>query len=374
MISFNKPGVVGKELEYIQEAILSGQISGNGVFSNRCQSLLEQLFDVPKVLLTHSGTAALEMAATLAGIQPGDEVIMPSYTFVTTANAFVVHGAKIVFVDVYPDTLNLNEDLIEAAITPKTKAIVPVHYAGVSCNMDKIMTIAEHHQLTVIEDAAHAVSASYKEKPLGTIGHFGCFSFHETKNLSCGEGGAILINAPDYIRRAEIIWEKGTNRSEFFRGEVDKYSWVDIGSSYQPSELQAAYLYAHLEKAEDIRQDRLACWNNYYEAFKHLDSSKVLLPVIPNDCQHNAHLFHLKTSYHAQQVALIKHLQDHNIQAVFHYVPLHTSEMGQKHGRFTGKDQFTTLASETIVRLPLYYQLEQSAQAQIIQAVLAFYE
>ncbi|NOT83590.1 MAG: dTDP-4-amino-4,6-dideoxygalactose transaminase [Methylococcaceae bacterium] len=374
MIHFNKPAVTGNELKYLQEVISNQKISGDGEFSLRCHQLLEQKLNAKKVLLTSSGTDALEMAALLADIQPGDEVIMPSYTFVSTANAFVLRGANIVFVDIRPDTLNIDERLIERAITPKTKAIVPVHYAGVACEMDTIMDIAERHQLWVIEDAAHGVLAYYKGRGLGTIGHFGCFSFHETKNYSCGEGGAILVNHERHALRAEIIREKGTNRSQFFRGEADKYTWLDIGSSFLPSELQAAFLYAQLESAELIEKDRMASWQYYYQRLSPLAAKGLLeLPVIPADCQQNAHLFYIKTRDLKERTQLIAHLLAEEVMAVFHYVPLHSSVMGLKHGRFAGADRYTTIESERIVRLPLYYQLDSASLEHILKAIYLFY-
>lgn len=374
MISFNKPAVTGNEIKYLQEVLASEKLSGDGEFGLRCHHLLEQKLNAQKVLLTPSGTAALEMAALLADIQPGDEVIMPSYTFVSTANAFVLRGAKIVFVDIRPDTLNIDETLIEAAITSKTRAVVPVHYAGVACEMDTIMAIAARHKLWVIEDAAHAVFAHYKGKALGTIGHFGCFSFHETKNYSCGEGGAIIINAEEHFSRAEIIREKGTNRSQFFRGEADKYTWLDIGSSFLPSELQAAYLYAHLELADIIAADRLKSWQYYYAQLGYLAKREMLtLPVIPEFCRHNAHLFYLKTNDIKQREQLIAYLLKQDIQAVFHYVPLHSSVMGLKHGRFVGEDCYTSSESERVVRLPLFYNIEQASLDYVIRVIAQFY-
>lgn len=374
MISFNKPTVTGNELSFLQQVLASDKLSGDGEFGLRCHQLLEQKLGAKKVLLTPSGTAALEMAALLLNIQPGDEVIMPSYTFVSTANAFVLRGATIVFVDIRPDTLNIDETLIEAAITPKTKAIVPVHYAGVACEMDAIMAIADRFKVWVIEDAAHAVFAEYKGRALGTIGHFGCFSFHETKNYSCGEGGALIINDDDFMLRAEIIREKGTNRSQFFRGQADKYTWLDIGSSFLPSELQAAFLYAHLEMADQIESDRLGSWNYYYDQLAGLAySNKLLLPIIPHDCRQNAHLFYVKTQDRIEREALISHLLAHGIQAVFHYIPLHSSIMGIRHGRFAGQDIYTTRESERILRLPLYYQIAQADLDEVIGAITQFY-
>ena len=374
MIYFNKPAVTGNEIKYLQQVIANEKVSGDGEFSLRCHQLLEQKLNAKKVLLTSSGTDALELAALLADIQPGDEVIMPSYTFVSTANAFVLRGAVIVFVDIRSDTLNIDERLIEQAITPKTRAIVPVHYAGIACEMDTIMAIAERHHLWVIEDAAHGVLAYYKGRALGTIGHFGCFSFHETKNYSCGEGGAIIINADEHVLRAEIMREKGTNRSQFFRGEADKYTWMDIGSSFLPSELQAAYLYAQLEAAEQIEADRLASWHYYYKHLSPLASQGLLeLPVVPEGCQHNGHLFYIKTKHLQQREQLLAHLIAHEILAVFHYVPLHSSLMGLKHGRFAGEDCYTTAESERIVRLPLFYQLDLPSLEHIIHAINVFY-
>jgi dTDP-4-amino-4,6-dideoxygalactose transaminase len=374
MISFNKPAVTGNELNYLQEVIANEKIAGDGEFSLRCHQLLEQKLAAKKVLLTSSGTDALEMAALLADIQPGDEVIMPSYTFVSTANAFVLRGAVIVFVDIRPDTLNIDETLIEQAITPKTRAIVPVHYAGIACEMDVIMALAERYNLWVIEDAAHGVLARYKGRALGTIGHFGCFSFHETKNYSCGEGGAIVINSNAHILRAEMIREKGTNRSQFYRGEADKYTWLDIGSSFLPSELQAAYLYAQLECAELINADRLASWHYYYTHLTPLAQQGLLeLPVVSDYCQHNAHLFYIKTQNGEQREQLLAHLLAQGVQAVFHYVPLHSSVMGVKHGRFAGCDRYTTAESERMVRLPLYYRLDAASLDHIIQMLNRFY-
>lgn len=374
MIFFNRPARVGRELQYIEEAIATDKLSGDGLFSLRCHALLEQQLPAQKVLLTASGTDALEMAALLADIGPGDEVIMPSYTFVSTANAFVLRGAKIVFVDIRPDTLNIDENLLEAAITEKTRAIVPVHYAGVACEMDSIMALADKYRLFVIEDAAHAIMAHYKGRALGTIGHFGCFSFHETKNFSCGEGGAILINRAEYQQRAEIVREKGTNRSQFFRGETNKYTWLDIGSSYLPSELQAAFLYAHLEQAESILADRMRSWHYYYTHLQPLAERGLLeLPTIPPQCQQNAHLFYLKVQDNQQRDALLQHLLAAGVHAVFHYLPLHATHMGQKHGVFSGADRFTTRESERIVRLPLYYQLAAADSAHIVQAIHSFY-
>lgn len=374
-IPFNKPPMTGNELAYMQQAMANGHLSGNGIFTQKCEKWLEKRLNATKVLLTSSCTASLEMAAMLLDIQAGDEVIMPSYTFVSTANAFALRGAAIVFVDIRPDTMNLNERLIEQAITPQTKAIVAVHYAGVACEMDSIMALAEKYGLAVVEDAAQGVLAYYKGRTLGTIGHIGCFSFHETKNYSSGgEGGAILLNDPKFIERAEIVREKGTNRSEFFRGQVDKYSWRTLGSSYLMSDLQAAYLYAQFENAEQIKARRLSIWLQYWHAFRPLaEQGRVSLPTIPSDCEHNAHIFYLKLRDEQQRSALIAHLNAHQILAVFHYVPLHTSPAGQMFGKFVGEDKVTTQESEKLVRLPLFYNLLDDEVARVITATLAFF-
>lgn len=375
MIPFNQPAILGTELNYLQQAMISGQLSGNGRFTQKCEQWFEQQFKAKKVLLTPSCTAALEMAAILLDIQTGDEVIMPSYTFVSTANAFVLRGAKIIFVDIHSDTMNMDETKIEAAITEKTKAIVVVHYAGVSCRMDEIMSLAEKNGLYVVEDAAQAVMASYKNKALGTIGHIGCYSFHETKNYTAGgEGGAILINEPKFIERAEIIREKGTNRSQFFRGQVDKYRWQDLGSSYLMSELQAAYLYAQLEQAELINRTRLQLWQNYWQAFRPLAEKGIIdLPQIPQKCTHNAHLFYLKVADIETRTALITALKEKHILAVFHYIPLHSSPAGKQFGCFVGKDRFTTKESERLLRLPLFYNFSSADQKKVIQTVWDFF-
>lgn len=374
MIPFNKPPVVGDELKYIEEALLERKLSGDGRFTRQCNEFLETLTGTKKALLTTSCTHATEMAAILADIQPGDEVIMPSYTFVSTANAFVLRGAKVVFVDIRPDTMNIDETLIEDAVTEKTKAIVPVHYAGVGCEMDVIMEIAGRHGLMVIEDAAQGIMSDYHGKPLGTIGDYGCFSFHETKNISMGEGGALLIRDAANVGQAEIIREKGTNRSRFFRGEVDKYSWVDQGSSYLPSELNAAYLWGQLQSADEIYNDRMRSWNAYYERLKPLaEEGRIELPVIPDGCVHNAHMFYVKTRDLAERTALLRHLKENGVGAVFHYVPLHSSEAGKRFGRFHGEDRYTTRESERIVRLPLYYGLTEGEADQAAQLVTAFY-
>ncbi len=357
MIPFNKPPHTGNEEQYVLEAMKSPQISGDGPFGKRCQRWFEEQLGCRKTLLTPSCTHALEMAAILIGIQPGDEVIMPSYTFVSTANAFALRGARIVFVDIRPDTMNIDETRIEAAITPQTKAIVPVHYAGVGCEMDTIMTLAEKYGLFVIEDAAQGMMSRYKGRPLGTIGHLGAYSFHETKNYtSGGEGGLLIINDGRFTERAEIIREKGTNRSQFFRGMVDKYSWVDIGSSYLPCELQAAYLWGQLEMAEAINGDRLKSWLAYRDKLGPLAAAGVIeLPVITETCQHNAHMFYLKVKDLEERTALLDLFKQYVIWAVFHYVPLHSAPAGLKYGRFSGRDIHTTSQSERLIRLPLYY-------------------
>jgi dTDP-4-amino-4,6-dideoxygalactose transaminase len=360
MIPFNKPPFIGKEIEYLKECCQLGKFSGDGSFTKKCNQWFEHQIACKKALLTTSCTHALEMAAFLIDIQPGDEVIMPSYTFVSTANAFVIRGAKIVFVDIHPNTMNISENLIEEAITPKTRAIVPVHYAGVSCNMDAIMNIAQRNKLFVIEDAAQAVMSTYKNRSLGTIGHLGAYSFHETKNYSCGEGGALIINEDSLSEHAEIIREKGTNRSKFFRGQVDKYTWVDMGSSYLPSELNAAFLLAQLEQAEHINDTRLNTWNRYYCLLKPLhDKGMIELPFVSKDCNQNAHMFYIKCKDIHERQALIEHLKKEEIQAVFHYIPLHSSPAGKKFGRFFGEDVYTSKESERLLRLPMYFGLSE---------------
>ncbi|GAB3413592.1 dTDP-4-amino-4,6-dideoxygalactose transaminase [Erwinia aphidicola] len=375
MIPFNAPPVVGTELEYMQSAMGSGKLCGDGGFTRRCQQWMEQRFASRKVLLTPSCTASLEMAAILIDIQPGDEVIMPSYTFVSTANAFVLRGATIVFVDVRPDTMNIDESLIEAAITDKTKAIVPVHYAGVACEMDTIMALAKKHQLWVVEDAAQGVMSTYKGRALGSIGHIGCFSFHETKNYTAGgEGGATLVNDASLVERAEIVREKGTNRSQFFRGQVDKYTWRDIGSSYLMADLQAAYLWAQLESAERINQQRLRLWQNYHDALQPLAArGRIELPVIPANCEHNAHMFYLKLRDQDDRSALISWLKEAEILAVFHYIPLHSSPAGLRFGRFHGTDRATQTESERLLRLPLFYNLSDNNQKTVIGSLLSYF-
>ena len=374
-ISFNEPPLTGNEQKYVLEALSSNKMSGDGPFSKACHAWFEKTLPAKKVMLTPSCTAALELAALLIDIRSGDEVIMPSYTFVSTANAFVLRGAKIVFVDIRPDTMNIDERLIEAAVTEKTRAIVPVHYAGVACEMDVIMDIAERHNLYVIEDAAQGMMSSYKGQALGTIGHLGTFSFHETKNYtSGGEGGLLIINNEKFKERAEIIREKGTNRSQFFRGMVDKYQWVDVGSSYLPSELQAAYLWGQLERVDDINESRLAIWQSYYEALLPLqEADKVSLPIIPEGCTHNAHMFYLKTADVEERTALLAHLKAKDIMAVFHYVPLHTAKAGKQFGRFDGEDRYTTTESERLLRLPMWYGLSEVDQQRVVTAVKEFY-
>lgn len=375
MIPFNIAPFVGNEIDYIKDAINEKHISGDGKYTKKCSKWLEQDSGASKVLLTTSCTHATEMAAILSEIQPGDEVIMPSYTFVSTADAFVLRGARVVFVDIRPDTMNIDETLIEDAITDKTKAIVPVHYAGVSCEMDTIMDIARRHNLIVIEDAAQGVMSKYKGKTLGSIGDYGCYSFHETKNFSMGEGGAILIKNEDMIEPAEIIREKGTNRSKFFRGQIDKYTWVDVGSSYLPSELNAAYLWAQLERAQEIFDDRMKSWNKYHDALSELENAgRIELPTIPADCEHNAHMFYFKARDLEERTNLIQYLKDNDIWAVFHYVPLHSAPAGRKYGRFHGEDIYTTAESERLVRLPLYYRLSDSDQSYIIDRVREFFK
>lgn len=375
MIPFNKPPFTGKETEYIKKAIENNKICGDGEFTKKCNKWLEDKTDAKKALLTTSCTHSLEMAALLLNIQPGDEVIMPSFTFVSTADAFVLRGAKIVFVDIRPDTMNIDETLIEQAITEKTKAIVPVHYAGVSCEMDAITDIAKRHNLAVVEDAAQGVMAEYKGRALGTMGSFGCYSFHETKNYSMGEGGALLINNADDIENAEIIREKGTDRSRFLRGQVDKYTWVNYGSSYLPSDMNAAFLLAQLEQADIINDDRLASWQRYYDGLSDLQKQgKVVLPFVPEECKHNAHMFYIKTGSLDERTRFISYLKENGIGAVFHYVPLHSAPAGKKYGVFCGEDKYTTSESDKLVRLPMYYGLTKDDTDYIIEKVYAFYK
>ena len=360
MIVFNKPYLTGKEVEYIAEAQTMGQLAGDGVFTQRCNAWLEQNTGCHKTLLTHSCTAALDMTAILADIQPGDEIIMPSYTFVSTANAFVLRGGVPVFVDIRPDTLNIDENLIEDAITQKTKAIVPVHYAGVACEMDAILDIARRHKLLVIEDAAQGVLSNYNGRSLGSMGDLGTLSFHETKNIISGEGGALLINNPALVERAEIIREKGTNRSQFFRGQVDKYTWIDIGSSYLPGEIIAAFLWAQLEQAESITARRMDVWKAYHEAFNQLEKAgRLRRPIISDGCQHNAHMYYLILKTLKGRTEFIAEMKQNGVQCVFHYVPLHLSPAGKKYGRTSGKLPVTEDLANRLVRLPLWINLRQ---------------
>lgn len=374
MINFNVPPYVETAMGYIKECVDHQKICGDGAYTKKCNQWIEEKTGTTKCLLTTSCTHATELAALLADIQPGDEVIMPAYTFVSTADAFVLRGAVPVFVDIRPDTMNIDEKLIEAAITDKTKAIVPVHYAGVSCEMDTIMDIAKRHNLVVIEDAAQGIMSSYKGKALGTIGDFGCFSFHETKNYSMGEGGALLIRDEKYVEAAEIIREKGTNRSKFYRGQIDKYTWVDVGSSYLPSDMNAAYLYSQLEIADEINDARIACWNRYKENLAPLaESGKIELPFVPEGCVHNAHMFYIKAKDIQERSELIAFLKQNEIHSVFHYIPLHTAPAGRKFGRFHGEDKYTTKESERLTRLPMYYGLTLEQVDYISSKVKEFY-
>lgn len=374
MIRFNVPPYTGKEMEYIKQAVEAQKICGDGEFTKKCNEWIEKRTGTKKCLLTTSCTHATELAALLSDIREGDEVIMPSYTFVSTADAFVLRGAKAVFVDIRPDTMNIDETKIEAAVTERTKAIVPVHYAGVSCEMDTIMDIARRHRLTVIEDAAQGILSTYKGRALGTIGDFGCFSFHETKNYSMGEGGALLIQREKDIEEAEIIREKGTNRSKFFRGQIDKYTWVNFGSSYLPSDMNAAYLYAQLELADEIFEDRMGSFEHYRRALTPLaEAGKIELPVIPEGCTHNAHMFYIKAKDLEERTALISFLKEKDILAVFHYIPLHSAPAGEKFGRFAGEDVYTTKESERLARLPMYYGLQPEQVEYICEQVKAFY-
>jgi dTDP-4-amino-4,6-dideoxygalactose transaminase len=371
-IPFNKPYMTGKELWNISQAHASGHLAGDGSFTKKCSAWLEKRIGSQKALLTHSCTAALEMAAILADLGPGDEVIMPSYTFVSTANAFVLRGAKAVFVDIRPDTMNIDETKIEAAITERTKAIVPVHYAGVSCEMDVIMEIARRHDLLVIEDAAQGIMSSYKGRPLGSIGHMGALSFHETKNIISGEGGALLINDPRFVERAEIIREKGTNRSQFFRGQVDKYTWVDVGSSFLPGEITAAFLWAQMEEADTINRRRLDIWDAYHAAFAELEKAeKLRRPTLPDDCTHNAHMYYILLPDLATRTRIIERLKERGIQTVFHYIPLHSSPVGRELGRTAGEMRHTDQAGECLLRLPLWLGLEEQLPEVIAEVAAA---
>ncbi len=374
MISFNVPPCVGKESQYVGEAIQNHKICGDGEFTKRCNQWLEKKTGTAKALLTTSCTHATELAALLADIKPGDEVIMPSYTFVSTANAFVLRGAVPVFVDIRPDTMNIDETLIEDAITERTRAIVPVHYAGVGCEMDVICDIAKRHNLMIIEDAAQGIMATYKGKALGTFGDYGCYSFHETKNYSMGEGGALLINKSEAVERAEILREKGTNRSQFYRGQIDKYTWMDYGSSYLPSDINAAYLWAQLEMADEVNEYRLEIWKQYHNAFKGLEESGYIQrPVVPRECEHNAHMYYIKAGNLEIRTNLIQYLKDHNVNAVFHYIPLHNAPAGKEYGRFHGEDRYTTKESERLLRLPMYYGLREEEQQFVIKTVYNFF-
>lgn len=375
MLDFNIPPFVGKEFEYMREAVNNKKICGDGPFTKKCNAWLEERFGTPKAMLTTSGSTALDMAAFLCDLKPGDEVILPSFTFSSTANSFVLVGARLVFVDIRPDTMNIDETKIEAAISDRTRVIVPVHYAGVACEMDTIMDIAKRYNLMVVEDAAQGVMSTYKGKALGTIGDFGCYSFHETKNYSMGEGGAILINNEKYIEKAEILREKGTNRSQFFRGQVAKYNWVDFGDSYLQSDLNAAYLWAQLEVADEINKNRLATWNAYMDAFKpYANSGKVVLPTVPEGCVHNAHMFYLKFKDLPTRQSFIKYMREYEVQCTFHYVPLHSAPAGLKFGRFDGVDEYTTSESDKLVRLPMYYNLAKEDLDHIINSARKFFQ
>ena len=374
MIHFNVPPFVGTEFDYMREAVKNHKICGDGPFTKRCDAWLENRFRAKKAMLTTSGSSALDMAALLCGINAGDEVILPSFTFSSTANAFVLAGAKLVFVDIRPDTMNIDEKKIEEAVTEKTKVICPVHYAGVSCEMNTIMEIARKYNLMVVEDAAQGVMSSYNGKALGTIGDFGCYSFHETKNYSMGEGGAIVINNEAYVEKAEILREKGTNRSQFFRGQVAKYNWVDFGDSYLQSDLNAAYLWAQLEQADKINNNRLETWNRYYSALKPLaEKGMIELPFVPEGCVHNAHMFYIKCKDLQTRQSFIQFMKENDILCVFHYVPLHSAPAGIKFGKFYGKDAYTTSESDRLVRLPLYYNLERNDLEKIIEKILEFF-
>ena len=374
MIAFNVPPFTGKEFEYMKEAVENKKICGDGPFTKKCDEWMEKRFGAKKVLLTTSGSTALDMAAFLCGIKPGDEVILPSFTFSSTANSFVLAGAKLVFVDIRPDTMNIDEKKIEEAITDKTRVICAMHYAGVACDMDAIMDIAKRHGLLVVEDAAQGVMSTYKGRALGTIGDFGCYSFHETKNYSMGEGGAILINREDCIEKAEILREKGTNRAQFFRGQVAKYNWVDFGDSYLQSDLNAAYLWAQLEMADGINDNRLETWNIYNEAFKPLEAEGLVqLPYIPSDCVHNAHMYYIKLKDLDTRQAYIAFMKEGGIQCSFHYVPLHSAPAGLKFGRFCGEDRYTTSESDRLVRLPMYYNMDPADRKTVIDRTLEFF-
>ena len=375
MIDFNVPPFVGDELKYIEQAVKARRISGDGTFTKKCNAWLEKNFHAQKVLLTTSGTSALDMAMLLCNFQPGDEVILPSYTFSSTATSILVGGAIPVFVDIRSDTMNIDERKIEAAITPRTRAVAVVHYAGISCEMNSIVDIARRHKLKIIEDAAQGVMSTYNGKFLGTLGDFGCYSFHETKNFSMGEGGAIVINDAAYNERAEILREKGTNRSKFFRGQIDKYTWVDVGDSYLPSEINAAYLYAQLQRADEINENRSATWQKYFDAFQPLaNAGKIELPAVPANCRHNGHLFWLKLKDLQQRTEFINFMCDNGVNCVFHYVPLHSAPAGKKYCRFHGEDLFTTRESERLVRLPMYYGLSAEDLNRVVETVKKFFD
>ena len=374
MISFNIAPFMGKEFDYIQEAIESRHISGDGKFTKLCDRWMEERFNAEKIMLTTSGTTALDMAMIMCDLEPGDEVILPSFTFSSTATSAVLAGANLVFVDIRPDTMNIDEDKIEEAITDRTRVISVVHYAGVSCDMDKIMDIARRHSLIVVEDAAQGVMSSYKGKALGTIGDFGCYSFHETKNYSMGEGGAIVINNPAYIEMAEILREKGTNRSKFYRGQVDKYTWVDFGDSYLPSEINAAYLWAQLEKADEINNNRMEAWNFYNDSLKPLrDAGLIELPTIPDYAEHNAHMYYIKLKDLETRSDFLQFMRDREIGCVFHYVPLHSAPAGRKFGRFHGEDTYTTVESDRLVRLPMYYGITEEDKETVISSIKEYF-
>lgn len=373
MIDFNRPPIVGTEQTYFQQALESGKLCGDGAFTRKTSEWFEQKFQVRYCYLTTSCTSSLEMASWLCDLQPGDEVIMPSYTFVSTADAFVLRGAKIVYVDVDPRTMNMDPDLVEAAVTDRTRVIVPVHYAGVGCDMDRIMAIAKKHRLKVVEDAAQGVNAFYKGRALGTIGDYGCYSFHETKNYSMGEGGALVFNRDEDQERAEIVREKGTNRSKFFRGQIDKYTWVGYGSSYLPSELNVAYLWAQLRQFDQIQEKRLAIWNYYQETLRPLaDAGFIEQPYIPDYAAHNAHMYYLKVKNLETRTDLIRYMKEKGVLCVFHYIPLHTSEAGQKFGRFFGEDKYTTKESERLMRLPLFYNLSEQDMEYVAKCLLEY--
>lgn len=375
VIPFNIPPKLGNEINYINDALNNNKLCGDGPFTGRCHAWFKENLHIPSALLTTSCTSALEMCAVLLDLEPGDEVIMPSFTFVSTALAFVMHGAKIVFVDIDPRTMNINPEQIEKAITSRTKAIIPVHYAGVGCDMDKILNISKKFNIPVIEDAAQGMMSTYKGNPLGTIGDMGCYSFHETKNYTCGEGGVLLLKNSKYIERAEILREKGTNRSNFLRGVIDKYTWVDKGSSWLPSELNAAYLLGQLDNADKINDDRLNSWNHYFSSLSILsENGKIDLPYIPEECDHNAHMFYIKAQDIEERTSLISYLKERNVQAVFHYVPLHSSEGGKKYGRFYGEDIYTTSESNRLLRLPMYYGLKKEDIDYVCRCIKEFYK